>query len=78
MDLALPGMNCTRLSVLFLTIAAVAGAVGMGLPSALGLPGEWRIAGGWESALRALCVGALGAFLVTFLLTLDRSSLVKR
>ncbi len=59
-------MNALRLSALFLVVAAVAGGAGFGVPTF------------WDGALRALCLGALVAFVVSFLVGLDKSALVRR
>lgn len=61
-----PPMSALRLSAVFLAVAAVAGGAGMGLPDA------------WDGLPRALCLGALVAFVVTFLIGLDKSALVRR
>lgn len=71
-------MNAPRLSIVFLSVALLAGAIGLRLPSALGIPVPWAPSETWAAVLRALCVGALAAFLVSFLATLDRSPLVRR
>lgn len=59
-------MRALRLSTVFLAVAAVAGGAGMGLPD------------GWDGLPRALCLAALIGFVVTFLIGLDRSALVRR
>ena len=59
-------MRALRLSAIFLAVAAVAGGAGLGLPD------------GWDGVPRALCVLALVGFVVTFLIGLDRSALVRR
>ena len=59
-------MSALRLSAIFLAVAALAGGAGIGLPEL------------WSGTLRALCLGALVAFVVSFLVGLDKSSLVRR
>ena len=59
-------MSFLRLSAVFLLVAAAAGGAGLGLVEM------------WGGALRALCLGALFAFVVTFLVGLDKSALVRR
>ena len=65
-------MNSTRLSALFLAVAALAGALGLMLPSAFGVAGEW------SDALRIVCLAALVAFVVSFIVALDRGALLRR
>ncbi|MEM1452722.1 MAG: hypothetical protein AAF957_21125 [Planctomycetota bacterium] len=59
-------MSALRLSSVFLAVAAVAGGTGLGVPEL------------WDGTLRVLCLGALVAFAVTFLIGLDRSVLLRR
>ena len=65
-------MTTIRLSALFLIVAALAGSAGLGLPGVLDLSTDW------EGILRMLCIGALVAFVVTFLVALDKKPLVRR
>lgn len=59
-------MSALRLSAVFLAVATVTGGAGLGLPD------------GWDGVPRALCVVALVGFVVSFLVGLDRSALVRR
>lgn len=68
-------MNPARLSLLFLTVAAATGSLALGLPEKFGLSEVWLPDARWAGGL---CVGALAAFLVSFLVGLDRSALVRR
>ena len=67
-------MTSTRLSFTFLTVATLAGA--LGLSDAFGDSGSWMLVGGLGTALRAVCLGALLAFLVSFLVSLNQSPLL--
>lgn len=65
-------MTPSRLSLTFLSVAALAGVGGLGVVELLELTPMWA------TGLRVVCVGALGGFLVSFLVGLDRSALVRR
>lgn len=65
-------MTSPRLSALFLGLAALFGVCGIGLRSTL------ELSGAWGDTLSFLCVGALAAFVVTFLMTLDKSPLLRK
>lgn len=65
-------MNSTRLSALFLAVAALAGAFGVMLPSAFGVSGQW------SDALRVVCLAAIVAFVVSFIVALDKRALLRR
>lgn len=63
-------MSWHRLAALFLVVAAVTGALGLGLqPFALGQA--------LETAMVPVCLVALGAFAASFLAGLDRRALVR-
>ena len=66
LETTVPAMNALRLSAVFLVVAAVAGGAVFGVPEF------------WNGVLRALCLGALVAFVITFLVGLDKSALVRR
>ena len=66
LETTVPVMNALRLSAVFLVVAAITGGAGLGVPAF------------WNGVLRVLCLGALVAFVVTFLVGLDKSALVRR
>lgn len=72
-SLAPIAMTPTRLSAFFLAVAALSGGIGIVLPSVTEFAAE-----GLDDVLRVLCVGALVAFVVTFLVALDKTALVRR
>ena len=65
-------MNSLRFSITCLVVAALAGGFSF-LPDDLWL----SLPGAWDGALRILCVAGLVGFAVTFMVSLDRQSLVK-
>lgn len=68
-------MSPSRLSALFLLVAAVAGVIGLEVPAYVA---GWSLPAPWPAALRVTCAGAILAFIVTFVVTLDRSALLRR
>ena len=71
-------MNSAKLSVAFALLAALAGAAAMNLHAlALG-DDSLRLSREVVAVCRFVCLGSLGVFLVTFLVGLNRSPLLKR
>ncbi len=65
-------MNSLRLSIACLTLAALAGGLSF-------LPQDFWFSApdAWNGALRGLCLAGLLGFAITFMVSLDRRSLVK-
>lgn len=62
-------MNWHRLAALFLVVAAISGALGLGMQ-------PFAVDRALEAAMVPVCLVALGAFAVSFLAGLDRRRLV--